>query len=263
LLRSSQVYDDNIGSDALIGKTTFSLMNYMKPAKVDDADAETGIQGMSLMHKGKAAGELRAGVRFLPAGKLTVKCISGRELRNPDSFGKADPFVQLAADSQMQQLSQKFHTNTHSDGGSDPQWNFDCEIDIIDQYELKVECMDKDMLSSDLIGDAELSLLDLFKEAAATKNNSASLDVWLPLTYKKGKENKVRGSEERSEELTTQFLAPLACLSNISVPNFYPTPPCTHSKPLPARYRSLLGISTSFSTSSEPQGPPTLSIALP
>jgi hypothetical protein len=187
------VYDDNIGVDAIIGKHNFGLMNYMNPKDTADADAETGTQSLSLSHKGKMAGELRAGLRFLPAGKLTVKCIAGRELRNPDSFGTADPYVQLSADSQMQQLNKKFHTNTHSDGGTDPQWNFDCEIDIIDQFELKVECMDKDMLSSDLIGDAELSLLDLFKEAAASENSSASLDVWLPLSYSKNNERKPAG----------------------------------------------------------------------
>eukprot|EP00519_Triparma_laevis_P003355 CAMPEP_0182506790 /NCGR_PEP_ID=MMETSP1321-20130603/21932_1 /TAXON_ID=91990 /ORGANISM="Bolidomonas sp., Strain RCC1657" /LENGTH=2200 /DNA_ID=CAMNT_0024712587 /DNA_START=158 /DNA_END=6756 /DNA_ORIENTATION=- len=181
------VYDDNIGSDAVIGKSTFSLMDYMNPKDVADADKEDPVKSFSLLHKGKSAGELRMGTRFLPAGKLTVKCISGRELRNPDSFGKSDPFIEISASSQMPQLDKKFKTATHSDGGADPQWNFDCEIDVIDQYELCIKCMDKDMIGSDLIGDAELSLLDLFKEAAATENNTASLDIWLPLAYTKGK----------------------------------------------------------------------------
>ncbi|GMI16140.1 hypothetical protein TrLO_g13746 [Triparma laevis f. longispina] len=181
------VYDDNIGSDAVIGRNTFSLMDYMNPKDVTDADKEEAVKSFSLLHKGKSAGELRMGTRFLPAGKLTVKCISGRELRNPDSFGKSDPFIEISAGSQMPQLEKKFKTATHSDGGADPQWNFDCEIDVIDQYELSIKCMDKDMIGSDLIGDAELSLLELFKEAAATENNTASVDVWLPLAYSKGK----------------------------------------------------------------------------
>lgn len=185
------VYDDNIGADAVIGKTSVSLLNYMNPKDVTDADAENPISTFGLAYKGKSAGELRAGLRFLPAGKLTVKCVSGRELRNPDSFGKADPFVQISVESQLPQLTKKVHTNTHSDGGRDPQWNFDCELDIIDQYELKVECLDKDMIGSDLIGDATLSLLDLFAQASDSSNFASSLDTWLPLSYDGGKRGRL------------------------------------------------------------------------
>lgn len=181
------IYDDNLGADAVIGSTTFSLMNYMNPADVSDADREDPVKSFSLTHKGKTAGQLRMGTRFLPAGKLTVKCVSARELRNPNSFGKSDPFIQISATSQMTELTKEFKTASHNDGGSDPQWNFDCEIDIIDQYELEIKCLDKDMMSSDLIGDATLSLLDLFKDAAANEASTATLDLWLPLAYDKGK----------------------------------------------------------------------------
>ena len=47
--------------------------------------------------------------------------------------------------------------------------------------------------------------------------------------------SQVRGGEERSDELTTQFLAPLACLSGISIPKLHPILLSTYSKPLPAR----------------------------
>ena len=48
----------------------------------------------------------------------------------------------------------------------------------------------------------------------------------------------VRGGEERSDELPSQFLAPLACLSNISVPKLRPILLSTHSKPLRSSLRS-------------------------
>jgi Ca2+-dependent lipid-binding protein len=182
------VYDDNVGSDALIGTSTFSLLNLMNPEDRSDADVEEPVKSYSLQHKGKGAGELRMGVRYLPAGKLTVKCVSGRKLRNPDSFGKSDPYIELSVDSQIKpQGDQKFKTSTHSDGGADPQWNFDCEMDIIDQYEISVKCLDKDLLSSDLIGSATVSLLDLFADAAASENSTATSDIWLPLSYDAGK----------------------------------------------------------------------------
>jgi len=47
--------------------------------------------------------------------------------------------------------------------------------------------------------------------------------------------SKVRSNEERSDEPTTQFLAPLACQPGISIPKLCPTPLSTHSKLLPAR----------------------------
>ena len=49
---------------------------------------------------------------------------------------------------------------------------------------------------------------------------------------------KVRGSDERSDELTTQFLAPLACLSDIAVPTLRHVLLSTHSKPLRSSLRS-------------------------
>jgi len=48
----------------------------------------------------------------------------------------------------------------------------------------------------------------------------------------------VRLSEERSDELTTQFLAPLACLSDISVHNLRPILLFIYSKPLWSSLRS-------------------------
>jgi len=53
-------------------------------------------------------------------------------------------------------------------------------------------------------------------------------------------QKKVRGGRRRSHELTTQFFAPLAFSSDISVPKLYPTPLSAYSKPLPARSPKLV-----------------------
>jgi len=50
-------------------------------------------------------------------------------------------------------------------------------------------------------------------------------------------DEEVRGGEERSDEPTTQFLAPLACQPGISVPKLRPILLPTHSKPLPLAHR--------------------------
>jgi len=58
----------------------------------------------------------------------------------------------------------------------------------------------------------------------------------VPSLIKKGEE--VRGGEEQSNKLPSQFLAPLACLSDISVPKLCPILLSTHSKPLRSSLRS-------------------------
>jgi len=100
------VYDDNIGGDAVIGTTKLSLLPMMNPqiginslAKDESASAES--MSHTLLHKGKTAGELRFGAKFLPAGRLTIKCVSGRNLRDTDSVGKSDPYLQLSVTSQI------------------------------------------------------------------------------------------------------------------------------------------------------------------
>jgi len=47
----------------------------------------------------------------------------------------------------------------------------------------------------------------------------------------------VRGGEEGSDQLTTQFLAPLACLSGMPIPKLHRIFLPTHYKPLPYAHR--------------------------
>jgi Ca2+-dependent lipid-binding protein len=186
------VFDDDIGRDAIIGKTEFDLLKVMTPEDKMDSDKEGGVVTGALV-KGKkkvdTGGELKYGMRFLPAGRLTVKAVSGRSLRNPDARGKPDPYLVLSLeDSQMEEGVQTKKTPSHNNGGCDPQWNFDVEFEILDQYELTIKCFDKDFMSKDdLIGSGTVSLLKLFSEAAANfRDGSGSQDVWVPLSFMAG-----------------------------------------------------------------------------
>ncbi len=53
-------------------------------------------------------------------------------------------------------------------------WNQVLELDIVDQYELKIECYDHDLLAEDaLVGQCVVSLLPVFKKG--------ELDTWVAL----------------------------------------------------------------------------------
>ena len=208
------VFDDDVGRDAVIGKTQYNLLDIMTPEDKNDADAEgkviEGELKKSLKKSSGVTGELRYGMRFLPAAKLIVKAVSGRNLRNPGGRGKPDPYIELTLeDSQMEEGVQKKKTPSHNNGGCDPQWNYDVEFEILDQYELTVRCFDKDLLSKDdLIGTSTVSLLKLFREGAANAvAGSASQDVWVPLSFMAGSK---KGSVPAGDvHLIMYFASPL------------------------------------------------------
>ena len=184
-----KVYDDDIGRDAVIGETETDLLKIMTPEDKGDADNEGEIVMSNLKKKKKDAGQLGYGLRFLPCARLTVKAVGGRNIRNPDSRGKADPYLVFSLDdSQLKEGIQTKKTPSHSDGGSDPQWNYDVEFDILDQYELTVKAYDKDFMSrDDLIGSAKYSLLPLFRKAASENDGDCMMDEWISLSFMAGK----------------------------------------------------------------------------
>ena len=184
-----KVFDDDVGRDALIGETSVDILSVMTPEDANDADNEGSVVRGKLTKKSKEAGELGFGLRFLPCARLTVKCVGGRALRNPDGRGKADPYLVLSLDdSQIKECVSTRKTPSHSDGGADPQWNYDIEFDILDQYELSIKAFDKDFMSKDdIIGSATYSLLPLFRKAALeVRTGSAMMDEWIQLSYMAG-----------------------------------------------------------------------------
>ncbi|CAN0260617.1 unnamed protein product, partial [Ectocarpus sp. 12 AP-2014] len=167
-----QVRSEDIGTDAELGSAKISVLHAM-----DIPPDQATERKIELLLEGQPAGQLFAKCVFLPAGKLSFVCESGRGLRETSAAGRMDPYVTFKADGQAVSLSRK--TKVDKDGGMDPRWNETIEIDIVDQYTLWLECFNHDVLDSDeLIGSAQCSLLPVFKRG--------TLDTWIQLTCSSG-----------------------------------------------------------------------------
>ena len=60
------------------------------------------------------------------------------------------------------------------DGGTEPTWDCDVEMRVVDHHELWIECYDHDAIGSDdLIGKCKLSLLPVFKRGL--------IDTWVTI----------------------------------------------------------------------------------
>ncbi|ETP34389.1 hypothetical protein F442_17312 [Phytophthora nicotianae P10297] len=164
-----RVFDEDIGSDDLIGDAKFSVLHFM---------AHRGAQehAIQLRNKGSPAGEVLIRIEFFPAGLLTVTCHAAKQLRSVDAIGRQDPYVKLTLDGRATQMVRK--TKTDTDGGSEPEWEGEVfRFDVVDQYNLQVEVWDEDSVGADdLIGAASLSLLPIFRYGYA--------DDWLKLWVK-------------------------------------------------------------------------------
>ncbi|KAL7686463.1 putative EF-hand domain, phosphatidylinositol-4, 5-bisphosphate phosphodiesterase gamma [Plasmopara halstedii] len=164
-----RVFDHDIGSDDLIGETTFSVLHFM---------AQRGEQDhtIPLQYKGILTGEVLIQTEFFPAGELTVTCHAAKQLRSVDVVGRQDPYVKFTLEGRVTQVVKK--TKTDLDGGSEPEWdNETFYFDIVDQYNLQVEVWDEDIVGADeLIGSASLSLLPIFRYGY--------VDDWLKLWVK-------------------------------------------------------------------------------
>ncbi|KAG3019016.1 hypothetical protein JG687_00005391 [Phytophthora cactorum] len=164
-----RVFDEDIGSDDLIGDAKFSVLHFM---------AHRGAQEhvIPLRNKGSPAGEVLMRIEFFPAGLLTVTCHAAKQLRSVDAIGRQDPYVKLILDGRATQMVRK--TKTDTEGGSEPEWEGEVfRFDVVDQYNLQVEIWDEDSVGADdLIGAASLSLLPIFRYGYA--------DDWLKLWVK-------------------------------------------------------------------------------
>jgi Ca2+-dependent lipid-binding protein len=101
-----------------------------------------------------------------------VHIIEGKGLRPVDGGGRQDPYVVVSVDGQAAAIKKK--TKVVTDGGSDLIWDEMLEIDIVDQYDLEIECYDHDLLADDsLIGKCTVSLLPVFKKG--------EIDTWVTL----------------------------------------------------------------------------------
>ncbi|KAF4320248.1 hypothetical protein BBO99_00005818 [Phytophthora kernoviae] len=164
-----RVFDEDIGSDDLIGEAKFSVLHFM-------AHRGTQEHEIPLRNGSSPAGEVVVRIEFFPAGVLAVTCHAAKQLRSVDTIGRQDPYVKLTLDGRATKAIRK--TKTDTDGGSEPEWDGEvCKFDVVDQYNLQVEVWDEDSVGNDdLIGAASLSLLPIFRYGYA--------DDWLKLWIK-------------------------------------------------------------------------------
>ncbi|KNE58026.1 hypothetical protein AMAG_04852 [Allomyces macrogynus ATCC 38327] len=110
----------------------------------------------------------------MPHGTLEVNCVAGRQLRDVEMFGKQDPYLKLALETQTQK------TRAHASGGRNPTWNTTLVFNIFEGARaLRVEAWDEDATSDDLIG---MTTIDLSRAFATGVD-----DQWFPLFTKSGK----------------------------------------------------------------------------
>lgn len=110
-----------------------------------------------------ARGELIMKAQFLPAGRLTIEVLEGRDLRSVETIGRQDPYVVLRTSGQATTITRR--TGVDTDGGTEPRWNETVQMMLVDQFTMQIECWDHDVIGSDdLIGQCQFSLLPVFKK---------------------------------------------------------------------------------------------------
>ncbi|CAO3692923.1 unnamed protein product [Rhizopus stolonifer] len=110
-----------------------------------------------------------------PRGILTVSLIEARNLHKEDLAGHNDPFVELWLDEEYKQRSE-IVKNTEN-----PVWNQTFTFNIEEgssKHKLYFKVIDKDLASSDKIGNGSLDVTDVFK--------GQPLDTWSKLPAKLG-----------------------------------------------------------------------------
>ena len=166
-------WDEDVGSDDLIGQTTFSMLDHMNIEHPDFA--KENMYELFSKDMTKSHGHLLMKTAFLPAGLLTLHCVEGKGLRSMDTVGRQDPYVKFSIDGQACQQIKK--TKVDTDGGTDPHWDDVIKLHIVDHYNLEIEVYDHDLLSDDdLIGKTTVSLLPVFKKGL--------IDTWVTVKAK-------------------------------------------------------------------------------
>jgi len=201
-----QIYDDDFGSDALIAEHNLDLFNMM-------AEKSAAYSSIPLTTKsGKDAGFFNCNCDFLPFGQLNVIVHSAKSLRNPDSWGKPDPYLTLSLDQcqpaalkalptpvdpkskevkkivkdakkqtgDCAKLASVVKQTQTIDGSLNPEWLAELSFDYVDATTLSIACYDEDVGSDDLIGTAEIDLTEVLQ--------LGKWESWVSLNYssKKG-----------------------------------------------------------------------------
>ncbi|TYZ61445.1 hypothetical protein PybrP1_011963 [[Pythium] brassicae (nom. inval.)] len=150
------LFDEDIGSDDLIGSAQFSVLHFMETLGPQE-------HVIAIKNNGQSAGDVLLKIEFFPAGTLSIVCLAGKQLRSVDAIGRQDPYVKFTAEGRSTKIVMK--TKTDTDGGREPEWeNERFTFQVVDQYNILVEVWDEDSVGDDdLIGAATVSLLPVFR----------------------------------------------------------------------------------------------------
>ncbi|CAF0839417.1 unnamed protein product [Didymodactylos carnosus] len=90
-------------------------------------------------------------------GQLQVIIVEGRNLKDKDTFGQNDAYIELYLDKDYKQ-----RTSTKQDTNS-PVWNETFHFNLLKgQDHLKLKVYDEDIIGKDSIGSAKVNLKDVF-----------------------------------------------------------------------------------------------------
>ncbi|KAJ1565689.1 hypothetical protein HK096_000225 [Nowakowskiella sp. JEL0078] len=107
-------------------------------------------------------------------GILKVTVVAARHLKDKDLAGKSDPYVQVY-------LDEKHKQNTKVVGGSlDPTFNETFTFAVNGEDKLHLKVLDKDILDSDAIGSAKVSLHEVAEKGSW--EGWVALPAWFGLT---------------------------------------------------------------------------------
>ncbi|KAI8139101.1 C2 domain-containing protein [Fennellomyces sp. T-0311] len=111
-----------------------------------------------------------------PSGILTVNLYEAKDLKSEDLFGKNDPYVELWLDEDYKQKSSEIKNSDN------PVWNETFTFNIpqgSSDKKLYLKVLDKDLTSSDKIGEAKVNIKDII-------NSGRKFDEWVKLPAKLG-----------------------------------------------------------------------------
>jgi hypothetical protein len=140
------------------------------------------MRNYMLVKGGKPGGELIAVLEFLPAADLVVTAIKGKDLRNPNWMGTADPYIYLESESMVATAGDwNVRSKVINKGGKTPDWGGEVldAVKIVDHDKVMITVYDSDIGKDDKIGFIELGMVDIL--------GRGSKERWLKLKTKKGK----------------------------------------------------------------------------
>ncbi|CAG8588792.1 5461_t:CDS:2 [Ambispora gerdemannii] len=100
-------------------------------------------------------------------GELKVTVVEASGLKDKDTVGKSDPYIELYIDKGYKQKT------TTKEGTLSPVWNENFKFNINNQHTLYLKVLDKDITDSDKIGETKVDLKEVFSKGY--------VDTWVNL----------------------------------------------------------------------------------